>query len=76
MTIYELKEHLSNLIGHVTFDYNGYSCGIDPLSKNKFDMWYGEKSITLGSIDDVMNNKFFESHSLTEIWDDISELYF
>ena len=76
MTLTELKKYLKALNGAVTFDYNGYSCGIDPLSANEFDMWYGDKSITLDSLDDVFNHNFFDGNSLFEIWDDISEIDF
>lgn len=76
MTISELKNHLTNLIGHVVFVYNGYSCGIEPLSLNKFDMWYGNDSITVDSIEKVMNEPLFNGKSLKDIWDDIANLDF
>jgi hypothetical protein len=76
MTILELKNHLTNLIGHVTFEYNGYSCGIDPLSLNKFDMWYGNDAVTVNSIEKVMNEPLFNGKSLKDIWDDITNLDF
>lgn len=76
MTILELKNYLTNLIGHVTFEYNGYSCGIDPLSLNKFDMWYGNDAVTVNSIEKVMNEPLFNGKSLKDIWDDITNLDF
>lgn len=74
MTITEVKDYLPNLISHITFDYNGYSCGVDPLAVGAFDMWYGNKEITVKSIDEVLNTKFFDGESLTDIWDDVTEL--
>ena len=74
MTILELKNYLTNLIGHVTFEYNGYSCGIDPLSLNKFDMWYGKNEITVHSIDEIIGNKFFDGKSLNDIWTNVVNL--
>ena len=30
MTAEDIREHLGNLIGAITFEYNGKNCGIDP----------------------------------------------
>lgn len=76
MTISEVKKYLSDLIGHITFEYNGYSCGVDPITLNSFDMWYGDNVITVDSIDEVINNNFFDGKSLKDIFDDITELEF
>ena len=74
MSIKQLREHLSSLTGHVTFEYNGYSCGIDPLSSDTFDMWYGKNDITVHSIDEVMGNKFFDGKPLNDILENITNL--
>lgn len=74
MTNFNIKEFLENLTGHIMFEYNGYSCGVDPLSTDDYTMWYGEKSITATSIDEVMNGKFFDGKSLSEIELDIVDL--
>lgn len=71
MKIEEIREHLEKLIGCVTFEYYGYSCGIDPLECDKFEMWYGNKEMTASSIEEVMSVKFFDGNSLEEIVDDI-----
>ena len=76
MTISEVKKYLSDLIGHITFEYNSYSCGVDPITLNSFDMWYGDNVITVNSIDEVINNNFFDGKSLKDIFDDITELEF
>lgn len=67
MTSRELKEHLGNLTGCVTFEYNGYSCGVDPISHNDFNMWYGDKEMKANSIDEVMETNFFDGKKLDEI---------
>lgn len=74
MTIAKLEDYLSKLTSHVIFNYDGISCGIDPLSRNRFDMWYGNKCITLQTVADVLYTKFFDGKSLKDIWDDITEL--
>lgn len=74
MTEFDIKAYLGNLTSHVMFEYNGYSCGVDPLAHDNFDMWYGDESMTAHSIDEVMTTKFFDGKSLDDILDDITEL--
>lgn len=76
MTIADVKNYLASLTSHIMFEYDGKSCGVDPLSKNKFNMWYGSEGITANSIGEVMTTKFFNGKSLEDIWDDITELEF
>lgn len=38
--------------------------------------WYGEESANVDSIDKVMNLKFFNGKSLSDIWDDVTEVCF
>lgn len=58
MTIADVKNYLASLTSHIMFEYDGKSCGVDPLSKNKFNMWYGSEGITVNSIGEVMTTKF------------------
>lgn len=75
MTILGIKEHIDNLISHITFTYNNKNCGIDPITRNeRYDMWYGDKIHTAKSVEEVMNIKFFDGKSLSDIMDDIEEL--
>lgn len=74
MTSRDIKKHLEELVGCVTFEYAGYSCGVDPLAHDNFDMWYGTKEIKANSIDEVMETKFFDGKSLAEIGNDIYHL--
>lgn len=68
MKITEMREQLEEIISHVTFTYNGNSCGIDPFSINEFNMWYGEKSEYIDSIENVFNVPFFDGKTLIEIY--------
>ncbi len=70
----DIKNYLNNLIGCVTFEYNGYICGIDPLAHDNFNMWCGTKKHTAQSVDEVMKTEFFEGKALENIIDDIMEL--
>lgn len=74
MMDFDIKTYLDDLTSHVTFEYNGYSCGVDPLARDNFDMWCGEKNMTAHSIEEVMTTKFFDGESLEDILDDITEL--
>lgn len=74
MTSSMIKQHLDGLIGCITFEYNGYSCGIDPLARDDFDMWYGNDEYKAYSIDEVMRVKLFDGKSLEDIVDDITDL--
>lgn len=74
MTTLEIREYLGNLVSHVTFEYSGYSCGIDPLAHDDFDMWCGIKGIKVHSINEVMTTKFFNGKALEDIMDDITDL--
>lgn len=74
MTLKEVRDYLASLTSHITFEYNGYSCGIDPLSRNKFVMWSADKKLAVESIDAVMTTEFFSGSSLKDIWDDIVAL--
>lgn len=76
MNTMEVKEYIENLTSHVLFDYNGHSCGVDPLSLTSFDLWYGEKTLNVDSIDKVMNTKFFDGKALSEIWEKVTDIYF
>lgn len=70
MTAEDIREHLGNLIGAITFEYNGKNCGIDPLSLNKFVMWYGDDETVAESVDEVMSIDFFDGNCLEEIIED------
>lgn len=73
MTINQFIKHMENLVGCVCFEYNDCSCGVDPLSHNKFEMWYGRECFTASSVDEVMTTKLYDGKSLTAIWDDVTD---
>lgn len=73
MTAEDIREHLGNLIGAITFEYNGKNCGIDPLSLNKFVMWYGDDETVAESVDEVMSIDFFDGKCLEEIIEDAED---
>lgn len=70
----KLKAQIASMASHVLFSYNGVDCGVDPLAPDHFDMWYGDESITVDSIDAVMSTPFFEGRTLSDIAQDITNL--
>lgn len=74
MTLSQFKKHMDRLVGCVNFTYNGRPCGVDPLGRTQYDMWYGDNVITVNSVEDVLNVKFFDGKSLTEIWGEVIEV--
>lgn len=62
-----LREQIDSLVSAVTFEYKGKRCGVDPLSHHHYDVWYGAKCETMTSIDQVMDEPFFDDQSLAEI---------
>lgn len=69
--VYKIKKRINELCSHFTFEYNGVPCGIDPLSIDSFDMWYGEDFFNVKSVDEVMSYPLFGGKSLADITDNI-----
>ena len=76
MKISDFIEQVSSIAGCITFNYNGENCGVEPYSKNDFEIWYGENDVSVNSVDEVMNTKLFDGKSLIEIFNDITEIDF
>lgn len=74
MSLNTFRDRVYSLISYISFEYNNTDCGIDPLAKDHFDMWYGDEYYKAESIDDVMSHPLFDGKSLTEIFDNISNL--
>ena len=74
MTIQELVDHLTNQISHITFYYNGYACGIDPLSRNLYEVWCGDNSFSVTSVDEVLSKDLFNGRALKDILGDVTDL--
>ena len=70
MTLKQFKNHLEQLIGAVLFDYKGYSCGVDPISRKHYDVWCGDEIVTAQSIDDVLTTDIFEGKPLVDIFEE------
>ena len=71
MTSGQIRKRIDEKLSHFTFLHHGVSCGIEPYSDHEYDMWYGDDTITVHSIEEVMNKPFFAEKSLTAISNDI-----
>ena len=69
-----LKKRITKLCSHVLFEYAGVDCGVDPITLNKFYMWFGSDVRVLYSIESVMTLPLFNGKALIEIADEI-EVY-
>ena len=75
MKFKEVKNDLASIVNYATFYYNGKLSGIDPISKEHFNLWYGpDKTYTAKSIDEAMEYPLFDGKSFFEIFDDIVDL--
>jgi hypothetical protein len=66
-TIADLEE----LVSHFLFEYNGKNCGIDPISRNEYHLWYGDHSKIVYSIEEVAQSRIWDGNILSEIFEDI-----
>lgn len=70
-----IKDRISEMCSHFTFEYDGIHCGVDPLcnsDKNiKFDMWFGEEFYGAKTVDEVMSTPLFNGKCLKDIVSDI-----
>ena len=74
MSVDEIRDYITSLCSHLTFDFEGKSCGVDPLAPDQFDMWCGDDTMTAKSVDEVMNTAFFDGKCVKEIVDKIQNI--
>lgn len=74
MTMKQFIKHLENLLGSVTFDYHGNSCGVDPINKNHYDIWYGDILVTVESIAELLKSDIFDGKTIVDIFSEIENV--
>ncbi|MFV0344218.1 MAG: hypothetical protein ACK5JH_15250 [Anaerocolumna sp.] len=72
-SIKELHEILIDSFSHVTFTYNGKRCGIDPMAKDDFDVWYGEDLAKAHNIEEISSQRIYNGKSLEEIITEVTD---
>lgn len=71
MTADDVKNRLEEICNCFQFEFNGKPCGVDPFSREDFDVWCGEDFMKATSIEEVMGIKFFDGKALNEIVNEI-----
>lgn len=67
MTANKIKARINELCSHFTFEYKGVRCGVDPISRTHFEIWYGDSDFVAHNIDETMTGTFFNGKALNEI---------
>lgn len=67
MDAQKLKKIIDGFTSAVTFIYKGWQCGVDPLSRTEYGVWYGDIVVTVDSLDKVMDCDKFDGKPLKEI---------
>lgn len=69
----QIERDISETVGQCYgFDYNGQSCGIDPIDDH-FDMWYGYETYIAKDVDAIFSAKLYDGKTLEEILPDIKD---
>lgn len=66
----DLKNLVSSCLNDIVFDYNGMSCGITSEVHNYipvFQAWYGDNIREYNTVEDIINDKFYNGHSLIDL---------
>lgn len=74
MTQKKFFEYIESLVSHIYFTYNGKDCVVDPFNAHCFILVYGDFETECKNIDEVKNGKYFDGKSLSEIFDDITDI--
>ena len=69
--ILDVKDRLGDLESHFLFTFQGQACGVDPISRNQYNMWYGSNHSTVFSVGEVFDARFWDGKTLGEIFDSI-----
>ena len=84
ITAKAIRNRIAEICSAVTWEYKGKPCGVDPCGipikkvtentyemRYSFDMWYGDKNADFSSVDEVMNEPFFDGKTIEEIIPDM-----
>ena len=66
----ELQRQIGEDYNDMSFVYNGKPAGVTSTVTNyvpTFQVWYGENTKTYGTIDEVMNDKFYDGKSIADL---------
>ena len=70
----DVKRIIVDCCNDIVFFYNGMDSGVTSEVINytpSFQAWHGDNTKVYGSIDDVMNDKFYSGKSLNDLVENI-----
>lgn len=71
MTVQQVRDRINEIVTCFEFEYKGKRGGVDPFSKNNFDIFYGDELETVDSIDKVMETPFIDGKRIEDILDEL-----
>ena len=71
MNSQDIRNRIAEMSSHVLFTYQGVKGGVDPISSEYFEIWFGDASDVATSLDAVMQLPIFNGLSLNAITEDI-----
>ena len=67
----KIRSRLLECANILTFDYKGTHFGVEPFSRERYEIYYPDSTVTLKSVDEVMSEPLFFDKSLLEIAEEI-----
>ena len=70
MNLKDLKNIISSCLNDLVFEYNGKQCGVTSEVYDyipTFQAWCGDSIKEYSNVEDVLNDKFYDGKSLTEL---------
>ena len=74
MNFEDFKSYLSCLTSHVLFQFHGKPCGVDPISKERYDVWCGSDSRTMDNLEQVLTTPMFDHQPLQKVFNQIQDI--
>lgn len=74
MSIQEVRDFIQSIASMLYFKYKGKDGHIDPYARNRILLWYNGKEQVVTSVDDAMNTPFIDGKSITQAFQDITNI--
>lgn len=74
MSLKKLIDILNDCCNDIAFSFGGKQSGVMPEvanHKKTYHVWYGEKTKDYLSVDELVNDRFFDGKSIKEIFNEL-----
>lgn len=71
MTAKQIKDRINEFCCCFEFEYKGKRGGVDPISRERFEVFYGGEGETVDSIDKVMKTPFIDGKRIEDVLGDL-----